>query len=180
MPIDSQEPLVAPEGQTPAELTTAGTPPASTPEPEPKTFDEAYVKTLRSEAASLRTKLKSFETEAETRATAAMSDLEKAQKAATDAEARATATEQRIAKRDALYALKAASIVDPDLAFLAIKDEIVMENGEPQNIALLVSEFVKTRPAMVKPAAPVAPETKSTNPTPAPSRAQSREFVGRF
>ena len=181
METEGQVPTATNEGKTPADPTPAtDTTPAAETNSEPKTFDETYVKTLRSEAASLRTKLKTFETEAEQRKTAAMSELEKAQKAAQDADARATATEQRMAKRDAIDALKAANIVDPDLAFLAIKDQMTLEDGEIKNLDALVLDFVKARPAMVKASAPTAPETKSTNVSTQTQTSPGREFVGRL
>ena len=87
-----------------------------------------------------------------------------------------------MAKSDALDALRSANIVDPDLAYLAIKDEITMENGEPTNIGELVADFVAKRPAMVKatePAKPTEPATKSTNPTP-PGQVPHKRQPGRL
>lgn len=111
----------------------------------------------------IKRKLADYETAEEARKNAALSETEKARKDADDAAARATALETKLVKRDALDALKAANVIDPDLAYLAIKEQIKVKDGEGENIKALVEQFVKDRPAMVKAATTAAPQTHSTN-----------------
>jgi hypothetical protein len=123
------------------------------------------IKDLRSESASHRSKLSAYEKAEEDRRAASLSELEQAQEQARKAGEILAETHSRMARRDALAALKEANVIDPDLAYMAIKDQIkIAGNGEPENLGDLVADFVKSRPAMVAQAAPVAPETKSTNP----------------
>ena len=165
-----QEPTATTEGLEPtAPITTAET---TTETPKPTGLDalsadelKKMVKDLRSESASHRTKLSAYEKAEEERKQAAMTELEKAQQAATVASEARAALEAKLAKRDAISALKGANVVDPDLAFLAIKDQITMSDGEPVNIDDLVKEFVAARPQMVAAATPVVPDIRSTNPS---------------
>jgi hypothetical protein len=138
------------------------------------------VKDLRSESAAHRTKLSAFEKAEEDRKTASLSELEKAHAAATVATEARAALEIKLARRDALQSLKNANVVDPDLAFLAIKDQIKIEDGEPMNIDDLVKEFVAARPQMVAVAAPQIPDTRSTNPPAAPNAPASGRNPGRI
>lgn len=79
----------APEGQT----TATGTPQEGTPAPEAKTYDEATVKGLRTEAASFRTRLRDTEatlTSTQAELTAARESLSSLEPRASQAEALAT------------------------------------------------------------------------------------------
>jgi hypothetical protein len=189
------------EGQEPTDPTRAngeaishpGQEPNPTPEtpaptdPAPKRLEALtvaelakMVKDLRAESASYRTKLSAFEREEEARKEANLSALEKAQQTAQAALDARTALEAKLAKRDALSALKTAGVIDPDLAFLAIKDGITIEDGEPTNVDTLVAEFIKARPKMVASAPATVPDTRSTNPAPASATAPSGRIPGRI
>lgn len=182
---EGQEPSVPTPGQVPTPAEPSA--PIATSDPAPRGLEAltvtelaAMVKQLRSESASHRTKLSAFEREEEERKQANLSALEKAEKAAQTALDARTALEVKLAKRDALSALKSAGVIDPDLAYLAIKDSIAMTDGEPTNVDDLVTEFIKARPQMVASVHPPAPDTKSTNPSPAPAKAPSGRIPGRI
>ena len=178
-----QEPTVSTEGPTPTDPTTDTNPSTdASSQAEPRTYDETYVKTLRSEAAASRAKLRDFEKADADRKAAEMSDLERTQARAQAAEERVTLMEKRAAKRDAIVALEKASVIDPDLAYSALESQIEIKEGEATNIADLVATFVKARPQMVKKAdsAPVLPSTNALNPPATPSVPVRSRPVGRL
>lgn len=168
MANEGQEPTVAAEGQDPTvtpDTDTNPTPPTAEGQA-PKTFDEAYVKQLRSEAAATRTKF-----------TAAEARAAEAEARATAAEERVAAIERESAKAAAVAALAAANVIDPDLAASVLAERIEIKDGKAANIDALVAEFVAARPAMVRasePKPPALPETKPTNPTTAPNASRVR------
>lgn len=184
---------MAEAGQVPADTTERQVPTATTTDNDqpqqdqgtqdaPKTYDEAYVKQLRAEAAANRSKLRAYEQAEETRKQAEMSELERIQQRAQAAEVRIQEMEKRAARSAAIHALEKANVIDADLAYSAIADRIEIKDGEAANVGDLVAEFIKAKPHMLKaaaPAAPTLPETKPTNP-PAKPVIQSSRPVGRL
>lgn len=161
------------------------TTPISTPVPAVKPDDltslpeswQVEIKSLRREAADKRSKLSAYEKAEEDRKAATLSDIEKANDAATKATERATALEAKLIERDATAALNAANIIDAELAYLAIRAKIVIENGEATNLDDLVAELVKNKPHLVRIAAPekpAVPDTKSTNVPSQPAQPRGR------
>ena len=96
---------------------------------------------------------------------------------------RATALEARLLAKEAMAALEKAHMIDAELAFLAIKDKITVENGEATNLEDLVAELVKAKPHLVKaaePTKPVVPDVKSTNPSATPTAPSRNRVPGKI
>ena len=174
------------EVQNPAPAPDETTAPVPVPKADDiSTLPESWqveIKNLRKEAADKRTKLTAYEKAEEDRKAATLSDIEKANDAATKAADRAAALEAKLLAKEAMAALEKAHMIDSELAFLAIKDKIVTENGEATNLDELVAELVKNKPHLVKaadPTKPVVPDTKSTNVSTTPSTAP-KKAAGRF
>lgn len=166
----------------------------STPAPTVKPDDlttlpeswQAEIKSLRKEAADRRSKLSAYEKQEEDRKAATLSDVERANSAAKTATDRATALEAKLIQRDAHAALSGANMIDADLAYLAIKDKIVIEDGEATNLDDLVTELVKNKPHLVRTppdttfadardrSKPFVPDTKSTSPSATPPAPRGR------
>jgi hypothetical protein len=100
---------------------------------QPVSFEEA--RRLRSEGQALRKRLKAYEEAEEAAKTAALSDVEKANKRATDAEAQTKQyREQYISVKIELAAQK-KGIIDPEMAALAVQKSLEYgEDGLPSNL----------------------------------------------
>lgn len=119
-----------------------------------KTYDEAYVKQLRGEAAANRKKAAELEAKLKERETADLSELEKAQREAKDATEKLTATETRararLAKSEVVAAATKLKFHDPAAAYKLISDDVEFDDeGEPKNVAKLIEQLAKDKPWMV-------------------------------
>jgi len=147
---------------------------------------QAEIKSLRKESADRRTKLASFEKADADAKSASLTEIEREKGATAAAVTRADALEAKLIMRDAMTSLDKANLIDSDLAYLAIKDKIVIEDGEATNLEALVADLVKARPHMVKTAEtaaaarPTAPRTIATNPSPDSSVATRPSIAGRL
>lgn len=120
-----------PDDITPGPEPTDPTPPAGEIPPappagesQPKTYDEAYVKKLRDEAASLRVKNRDYEKAEEERKAASLSEIEREKQARTKAEAELADARRALMVRDA--ATKHG--LDPDVyEFLTGSDEAAIQ-----------------------------------------------------
>lgn len=121
-----------------------GTPPANPPKPEPEVFSREYVKELRHESASYRTKAQENERkaqEAEDRAKKAAEESEAKIKEAT------TAAEARIIRAELKAAALKAGMVDLDGLKLADLSKVKLgENGEVEGADALMEELKKAKP----------------------------------
>ena len=135
------------------------------------TWAQDQIKSLRKESADRRTRLSSYEKAEEDRKAATLSDIEKANETATKASERAAALEAKLLIREATAALERANVIDAELALLAIRDKIVVADGEATNLEDLVAELVKNKPHLVKTTAPEKPLVPDTRPTAPPAQA---------
>lgn len=126
------------------------TPPVDPPK-DPKVFDEAYVKTLRTEAAANRKKADELEAKLKEREDADLSEAQKLAKRAEDAEAKVTASQGRVARAESKVKAAELNIINPDTAYKLIKDDITFDkDGEPENLTELLTALVKDNPFLVK------------------------------
>lgn len=145
------------EGQVPESNEAAGTP--ETPAVEPKVYDEIYVKKLRDESASWRTKYRGLEgklsekesqqkADEEARKLAEMSEIDKAQKRAADAEAaaeqaRKQANETLILAKVIAEASKAGAAYPEDAFNLISRKEISIKDGNVEGVEDAVKSLVE-------------------------------------
>lgn len=150
-PVSQEEPSgTPPEGTPPAvpETPAAGEPPAAT------SPDDSELKKVRSEAQSLRKRLRELEAAEEERQKASMSDLEKAQKAASEATAERDALAASIAERDLNDAIRSEAATlkfgKPDLAVrLLDRSKIEVDgDGKPKNISDLLKAELEAAPEL--------------------------------
>jgi hypothetical protein len=136
---------------------------------QPKTYDEAYVKKLRDEAAAHRTKLREFERAEEERRQASLSEQEKAEARAKTAEERLSSIQVRADRAELKVAAQKAGIVDPDVAYRLLDESAIERNedGEITNADALMTQLAKDKPYVkgqdAKPAPLVAAPTSKTN-----------------
>jgi hypothetical protein len=159
MSVPGQVPGVTP-GQVPGETppatiptptTPAVTPPATPPAETPKTYDEAYVKKLRDEAAGHRTRLKALEDAEEARQTAALSETDRLKKEAADALKRSEAAETRAREALGKAAVTAAAAklgVAGDIAQKLVTVEYDGE-GNPTGVDEALAQLVKAHPYLI-------------------------------
>jgi hypothetical protein len=121
---------------------------------EQPTFDAAYVKKLRAEAAAHRKEAAEAKAKLKQREDAELSELEKAQKERDEAKATADTANAKV--RDALLKATATAeavklnIIDPELALLAIRDKVTFsDDGEPENVTDVLAQLVKDKPHLV-------------------------------
>ena len=176
----------------PTELEVPSTPAPEEPKPAADDISslseswQAEIKSLRKESADRRTKLASFEKADADAKAASLTEIEREKGATAAATTRADALEAKLIMRDAMTTLDKANLIDSDLAYLAIKDKIVVEGGEATNLETLVADLVKARPHLVKnadtaaPARPTAPRTIATNPSPDSVTAARPSVAGRL
>lgn len=166
---DDNKPATPPAGEP-------GTPPAGNPpsEPpsgqEPKTFDEAYVKQLRQEAAGYRKKAAEAEAELEKRKAAELSETDRARKEAADAQAKLQANEAKLktARVKAAVGILAASlkIVDADAAHRLLDQAAIQfdDDGEPTNVKALLDQLVRDKPYLIEKGGPTTPPNNPSRP----------------
>ncbi|OYD58470.1 hypothetical protein CGZ90_00790 [Fictibacillus aquaticus] len=160
----------------------AGDPPPATDPPaaEPKMYDEDYVKKLRDEAAGYRTKLKGLETQSKT----SQEDLIKKvfetfginpdpnlefEKQLNQAKTQAQVAEQKanekLIKAEVKYTGAELGIVDPDVAYLLIRDKelTVKEDGSVTGVKEALEALLAEKPYLASGVAPAEP-TEPTKP----------------
>jgi hypothetical protein len=129
-----------PPGNPPAD-------PAPPADPVPKTYDEAYVKQLRDEAAANRRKAADAEKRLKELDDANLSEADKLKQRAEAAEKKVTDGQARIAKAEVKAAAASAKIIDPEAAYKLVRDDITFDkDGEPENVEALISDLVKNKP----------------------------------
>jgi hypothetical protein len=134
-----------PPGNPPADPAPNSDPPA-----QPKTYDEAYVKQLRDEAASNRKKAADAEKRLKEIDDANLTEAEKLKQRAEAAEAKVTGSQVRVAKAEAEKAAALAKVVNPGVAYKLIRDDITFDkDGEPENIPALIAQLVKDNPYLL-------------------------------
>jgi hypothetical protein len=162
-------PVVKPQAGDPAVVTppagtngdpTSGTPAAGSPA-EPTTYDEAYVKTLRKEAAEYRTKHKSVEDKLKLFEDKDKSELEKAQSLATTEKTRADAAESR-ARSMQVQLLATKLGVQPNAADKLIDWSKVDDTDEARTAA--INALLKDEPWVALTPKVAAPNTPGGNP----------------
>ena len=137
--------------------------------------------TVPADYEEIKSKLATLEAAETARQTAALSETEKIQKAADDAADRAAKLETKLVMRDVIDAFKEAKVIDPELAYFAIKGDIKIKDGEAENVKALVEKFVADKPHMVKADGVQAPQTHSSNPGAGGDKPASKnKVVGKF
>jgi uncharacterized membrane protein YqiK len=137
-----------------------GQEPAGTTSPEPATFDLAYVKQLRTEAAEARTRLKALEAKQKVADDAQLSEVEKAKKAATEAVAQAAQAVEALKAEQTARAVETAAFklgLDPGLASALVTPAMLEyddKTGKPTNVDAVLAALLKKWPQL-KPAAAV-------------------------
>lgn len=166
-------------GQAPAAMTAAratpvaatpptGQEPAGAPPPEPTTFDLAYVKQLRQEAADWRTKGKALEAKVKATEDAQLSEVDKAKKAATEAVAQAAQAVEALKAEQTARAVETAAFklgLDPGLASALVTPAMLeydKETGKPTNVDAVLAALLKKWPQL-KPAAPAPAGINATD-----------------
>ena len=125
-------------------------------------FDEAYVKSLRQEAASYRTKLRELERAEEERQRAQMSELDrlKADLAeAQEAQAQAVAlANERLIRSAVVAEASQAGFADPGDAWRMLDHDgfTVNEHGEVEGVDKAIKALVKTKPYLLRKTQPSA------------------------
>lgn len=126
---------------------------------------ERALKNATEERDRHRKRLSTYE-EAERKAQeAALSEVEKANKRATDAEAKIQQYQKQLVNAQVKLAAQAMSIIDPDIAALAVNDKLEYgDDGLPTNVDQALKDLIKNKPYLVvakqeKPAEQPAPES---------------------
>ena len=140
---------------------------------EPERFDAEYVKRLRAEAASYRTKLKELEQKVQEHETAKLSEAEKLQKRLAELERQQAEHErerqERTLKYETMLTASKLGIVDPEAAYklLDLASIEFEEDGTPRNIEKALRELIAKRPYLAGGAAGLAtnPARSAVNPT---------------
>lgn len=101
----------------------------------------------RKEAANYRTKAKDLDKRIADDEAAKLSDVEKAQKRAEAAEAREKTTRERVGRTELKLAAKDAGIIDADDAIVHLLGKLEYDDdGEPQDVAKLVTDLKASKP----------------------------------
>lgn len=149
-PTTGQEPT--PAGQVPPENNTA---PAKTDGQEPKVFDEAYVKTLRQEAAQWRKEAQEAKAKVSSFEQQQMSEAERLQAQAKEAQeaAQRARTELQHARAEVAVARAAATLgVDPRKLAKLVTVEFDAD-GQPVNVDQAAAAVLNEWPELKAPAA---------------------------
>lgn len=144
------------------------------------TFEEA--RRLRSESVNLRKRLKSYEDAEEAAKTAALSEVEKANKRSADLEKKVQEYQKQLIAAQVKIAAQAKGIIDPDLAALAVEKQLEFgEDGMPSNLDKALDELVKAKPYLIsKPAeqqTTPATTASTTNPPATPAMNPGRTNI---
>lgn len=165
-----QAPAAIPPTATTSVATTPpiGPEPAGTIPPDPATFDLAYVKQLRQEAAESRTKLKALEAKQKTADDAQLSEVEKAKKAAAEAVAQAAQAVEALKTEQTGRAVETAAFklgMDPGLASALVTPAMLEyddKTGKPTNVDAVLAALLKKWPQL-KSAAPAPAGINATD-----------------
>lgn len=119
--------------------------------PEPKTFDESYVKKLRDEAAANRKKAADLQAQIDEAKKAEMSEIERAKADAQQAQETAKSIEAkyRQAQRDMAITQEAAKAGFPVAAALKLADVTVSDDGAVSGVEEAIKQLVADYPGMV-------------------------------
>lgn len=128
---------------------------------EPQVFSADYVRSLRGESANNRTRAKEAERK--------LAEMETAGKATAEqlkaAEEKAATAAARVVKSEVKVAAVAAGIIDPDAAYLFVKDAVKLNDaGDPENLKELLEALVKEKPYLVGQAGGNGGGGSTTNP----------------
>jgi hypothetical protein len=157
---------------------------AATPEPlagdgaeTPISLEEA--KKLRSESANMRKRLKAYEDAEKAAQDAALSQVEKANKAAQELQQKYEAEHRAHVAALVKLAASAKGIIDPDLAALAIEASLEFdEQGMPSNLDKTLDDLVKSKPYLAaKPAEQPASPAQTARPPAVPAMNPGRTSI---
>lgn len=163
-------PLAGDAGNAPQPLAGNTTP----PEPlagdgqEQISLDEA--RKLRKENQTLRQRQKTIDDAEALRQQAAMSDLEKANKAHADMEAKYQQVQKQLVESEVRYVSKDKGIINPDLIAPAIMSKLEYgDDGKPTNLEKVLDDLIKANPFIVAKAdaQPASPAQTNTPALPA-------------
>jgi len=148
----------------------AGTATQPTAAVEHETISLEEAKKLRSEANSLRRRLKEFEDKEEASKEASLSEVQKVQKRLTEAETEAKQAKEalRAARiENAIIAKARDRFIDLDDVVAKLRDSIeVDDNGQPVELEKALDALATAKPHWLKQApAPEKPKTPAINPT---------------
>ena len=185
---EGQEPNAetpAPEANQPIapEAKSTSTPEGQPTGPEPKTFDEDYVKQLRKEAAENRKRANEAEARNKAFEEEKLSEQEKAQKRAEEAEQRAVAADAKLRQANLLVALsKNDDLADAQAAAKLIEGIEYDDDGQPTNLEDRVKAALESYPVLKKgrtvdAADPANPESRKRTPE-TPAQALQRIHSG--
>lgn len=163
-----------PTPTTPQAGTPVSTPPqagTNTPDPQAgdgqETISLEEAKKLRKEAQALRTRLSGYETAEKAAQEAALSEVEKANKARADAEVRIQQYQKQLVNAQVRLAAQGKGIINPDIAASAIADKLDYgDDGMPTNTEKALDELIKANPYLVAQQQGTTP-TLQTSTTPA-------------
>jgi len=139
---------------------------------EPERFDADYVKKLRAEAASYRTKLKELEAKLQEHEMAKLSETEKLQKKLAELERQQAHYErerqERTLKYETMLTASKLGIVDTEAAYKLLDLAAIEfdEDGTPKNIEKALRDLIAKRPYLASAAAgsPTNPARGQTAP----------------
>lgn len=118
-----------------------------------RTYDEAYVKKLRDEAAARRVRERELEEKLKTLEAKDLSEKERAEKERDDAKAAATAATERakqaLLKAEVLH--EARDTADPETVLELVKGKVQFDDdGNPVGVAEAVKELLEAKPFLNK------------------------------
>lgn len=109
-------------------------------------FSADYVQSLRGESANYRTRAKEAEKKLKDLETAGQATAAQLQAA----EEKAATANARVVRAEVKAAAATAGIVDPDTAYLLIKDAVKLNaDGDPENVPALLEQLAKDKPYLV-------------------------------
>lgn len=156
-------PEITPQPQVgdPVHVDQASTDDKNTPTTE-KTYDEAYVKQLRQEAAGYRTKLSTFERQEEERRQATLSETQKATERAENAEKALSAAQERNARLAIEYKAQVKGAVDAQ-AVTALLDRSTFDVNDDAALDKAIDDLL-TAKSYLKAAQEAKPQAPKTSP----------------
>lgn len=141
------------------------------------TLSHEDARKLRSEAANLRKRLKTYEDQERQAQEATLSQVDKVSKRAEAAEQKVKQYQAQMVTMHVKMAAQQKGIIDPDLAALAIQDKL--EFGEddmmPTNLDKLLGDLLKSKPFLAT--APTPPPANGNKPPNIPAMNPGRTSI---
>lgn len=141
------------------------------------TLSHEDARKLRSEAANLRKRLKTYEDQEKQAQEATLSQVDKVTKRADEAEQKVKQYQAQLVTMHVKMAAQAKGIIDPDLAALAIQDSLEFGDDDilPTNLDKLLGDLLKSKPFLAT--APTPPPANGNKPPSIPAMNPGRTSI---